>query len=151
MTGSLSDVYFEIKAGLRAGRHLREFIGLIDDININHSELSRYIVLDTKGYHRTAVIRDELLEMAVITWMRGQESGVHGHPGDCIYKVLRGSLQEDLYTRKAIKRLDKNVGDCGYISNSVGYHNVKSVGETYAVSLHVYSPSFPCDVISSSS
>lgn len=145
MTESLSDIYFTIKAGLRVGRHLREFIEVLDRVDFNHPELSRYIALDRKRYHRSVVIRDDRLEMAVITWMVGQESGVHGHPGDCIYKVLRGTMREDLYTRKAIKRNAIECGQCGYVSNSVGYHNVKSIGESFAVTLHVYSPSFPID------
>ena len=142
---SLSDIYFEIKAGLRVGRKLSEYIGLLSLVNIDHSELSRHIVLDTRGYHRSVVIRDVMLEMAVITWMSGQESDVHGHPGDCIYKMLKGSLREDLYSRKAIRRRNIVEGDCGYICNGIGYHNVKNVGGSYAVSLHVYSPSFPLD------
>ena len=142
---SLSDVYFEIKAGLRVGRKLSEYIGLLSLVNIDHSEISRYIVLDTSGYHRSVVIRDGMLEMAVITWMSGQESDVHGHPGDCIYKMLKGSLREDLYSRKAIRRRNIVEGDCGYICNSIGYHNVKNDSGSYAVSLHVYSPSFPLD------
>ena len=142
---SLSDVYFEIKAGLRVGRKLSEYTGLLSLVNIDHSEISRYIVLDTSGYHRSVVIRDRMLEMAIITWMSGQESDVHGHPGDCIYKMLKGSLREDLYNRKAIKRRTIVEGDCGYICDGIGYHNVKNDSGTYAVSLHVYSPPFPID------
>lgn len=142
---SLSDIYFEIKAGLRVGRKLSEYKGLLSSVNIDHSELSRHIVLDTSGYHRSVVIRDGMLEMAVITWLSGQESDVHGHPGDCIYKILRGVMREDLYNRKAIRRRNIVEGDCGYICNGIGYHNVKNVGGSYAVSLHVYSPSFPLD------
>ena len=145
MLSSLSDLYFEVKAGLRVGHHLREYIHLLDKIDINHPEISQYIVLDTKGYHRSVVIRDKKLELVVITWLRGQESGVHGHPGDCIYKVLRGTMREDLYTRKAIKRNDIDTGSSSFICNAVGYHNVQNISDSFAVTLHLYSPSFELD------
>jgi len=142
---SLSDIYFEIKAGLRVGRRLCEYKELLSSVDISHPELSQYIVLNRKKYNRSVVIRDGMLEMDVITWMSGQESDVHGHPGDCIYKMLKGSLREDLYNQKSIIRRNIVEGDCGYICDSIGYHNVKNNGGTYAVSLHVYSPSFPID------
>lgn len=142
---SLSDLYFSIKAGIRVGRHLHEFKDILDDITIDHPEMTQYIVLDTKGYHRKVVIRDRMMELAVITWLSGQESGVHGHPGECIFKLLKGTMREDLYTRKAIKRNDLEPGFVGYVSNKVGYHNVKNIGDDFAVSIHIYSPSFPID------
>ena len=142
---SLSDLYFSIKAGLRVGRHLHEFKDLLDSITIDHPEMTQYIVLDTKGYHRNVVIRDRMMELVVITWLKGQESGVHGHPGECLFKLLKGTMREDLYTRKAIKRNDLEPGFVGYVSNGVGYHNVKNIGDGFAVSIHIYSPSFPVD------
>ena len=139
---SLSDIYFTIKAGLRVGRSLNEFIYLFDNVDMSNPDLVQHIALDSKKYYRSSVIRDNELEMAIITWRVGQESGLHGHPGDCIFKLLRGTLYEEIYSKKRIKKNLINQGDTGYINNNIGYHNVKNTGDTYAVSIHVYSPSF---------
>jgi hypothetical protein len=140
---SLSDIYFTIKAGLRIGRSISEYLSLLDDIDITHPDLTQYIVLDTKGYHRASVLRDSELEMVVITWLKDQESGVHGHPGECIFKLLRGTLTEDIYSKKRIRHDFIYTGDTGFIKNEIGYHNVKNVSKEYAVSIHIYSPAFP--------
>lgn len=143
---TLSDIYFTIKAGLHVGRSLNEFMYLLDQIDINNvtynSDIIQHVALNTKKYYRSCVIRDNELEMVIITWRVGQESGMHGHPGDCIFKILRGSLYEELYSKKRISKNYINEGDKGYINNEIGYHNVKNIGDSYAVSIHFYSPSF---------
>lgn len=141
---TLSDIYFRIKAGLRIGKKLHEFIDILDDITIEHPELSQHIVLDPKKYHRSVVISDKKLEMVVISWLPNQSSDVHGHPGECIYKVLRGTLQEDLYSKRSIKKNVFSEGKTEYICNNIGYHAVKNIEDSYAITLHVYSPSFDC-------
>lgn len=147
--GSLSDIYFTIKSGLRAhaetGRTLKDYMYLLDSIDLTNPELMTYIALDTRSYYRASVLRDSDLEMAIITWCVGQESGLHGHPGDCIFKLLRGTLNEEIFSRKKIQRKVINEGDTLFINNNIGYHNVKNNGNSYAVSIHIYSPSFSSD------
>ena len=146
---SLSDIYFTIKSGLRAhaesGRTLKDYMYLLDSIDLTNPELMTYIALDTRSYYRASVLRDSDLEMAIITWRVGQESGLHGHPGDCIFKLLRGTLNEEIFSRKKIQRKVINEGDTRFINNDIGYHNVKNNGNSYAVSIHIYSPSFTID------
>lgn len=142
---SLNDIYFTIKSGLRVGRSLNEFLYLFDNVEMSNPELFNHIALNTKKYYRSSVLRDSHLEMAIITWRTGQESELHGHPGDCIFKILKGTLFEEIYMKKRIRKNTLNQGYCGFINNNIGYHNVKNIGDDYAVSIHIYSPSFQCD------
>ncbi len=99
--------------------------------------------------------------IAVLTWLPGQMTDIHGHPEHgCIMMPLQGSLLEERFTLlnslpskyfpnylKLQQRPSySNIlmpGKTAFINNTMGVHQVKNNGDTMAVSLHVYSPG-PC-------
>jgi hypothetical protein len=100
-----------------------------------------YVKPDENKYSRQSVISTSRVELVVITWRWGQTSGYHGHPGDCIFKILENSLNEEkIDPTNKITNQAYAKGESGYISNSIGIHNM--IAPSDAVSLHIYSPPF---------
>jgi len=100
-----------------------------------------YVKPDENKYSRQVVYSNKQVEMVVITWRQGQTSGYHGHPGNCIFKILENRMNEELIDPD--NKIVDNVyteGEIGYICNSIGIHNM--IAPSDAVSLHIYSPPF---------
>ena len=104
------------------------------------------VPLDMKPYEQLP------FGIAVLTWMPGQMTDIHGHPENgCIMMPLRGTLTEERFNilpslPNKYLSVQKNIitpGQTAFINNSMGVHQVKNNGDIPAVSLHVYSPG-PC-------
>ena len=54
-----------------------------------------YVKQDPNKYSRQVVVSNQRIELVVITWRQGQSSGLHGHPGDCIFKILENCMKEE--------------------------------------------------------
>ncbi len=90
--------------------------------------------------------------IAVLTWLPGQMTSIHGHPENgCVMMPLCGTLTEERFTILAslpnkYLPVQKNIlipGQTSFINNEIGFHRVRNNGNITAVSLHVYSPG-PC-------
>lgn len=97
--------------------------------------------------------------IAVLTWLPGQMTNIHGHPENgCIMMPLHGTLTEERFNIAEPISLTSNgvcptknlsvqkeiriimPGQAAFINDTIGYHQVKNNSNTLAVSLHVYSP-----------
>jgi cysteine dioxygenase len=106
-------------------------------------------------YNRNLVFRTNIAEMYVITWSTNCESCIHDHPErGCIMKIVRGKLQEYIYTRSEDMNVtlmdtimltpdDKNIG---YIIGNDVLHKIKNVSDDISVSIHIYAkPNYVCN------
>lgn len=94
---------------------------------------------------RHVLVDNALLKVVLIHWEPGVYSGIHGHPkGGCVFKVLKGSLEEKRYgTGKAHRPLAVSTfksGSMAYIDDNMAYHAVGNPFDKPAISLHVYTP-----------
>lgn len=135
----LSDIWEEVNYRMGMGFYIRNCLDLLRDYD--GDDYVKGVRIDHKKYHRHVVYKNDELEMVIITWAPNQQSGFHGHPGECIYRVLRGDILEELEEVDGKNKVSiLSPGDCGYIDNSIGRHNMYS--QYGAVSLHIYSPPF---------
>jgi len=115
----------------------------------------RYISPNSIKYNKlwvTDSINNPAFGIAILTWLPGQETPVHGHPENgCLLMPLHGMLDECRLIRSLVPGESKafnNIitrarfgpGQVSYIDNREGVHKIKNNGAELAVSLHVYSP-----------
>jgi len=84
---------------------------------------------------------DEQLELWLICWMAGHDTGLHDHGGSCgAAAVVEGSVHEERYVRRLLTgEREYRAGDALAFSPRV-VHRVRHAGVTPAVTLHAYSP-----------
>jgi hypothetical protein len=135
---SLIDLFTMIENKISLGNSLKDCADILS--LYNSKDYTNYVKKDENKYNRKVVISNKDIELVIITWSNGQSSGFHGHPGECIFKVLENTIHEEKKCKDINKERIYNIGDIGYIDNSIGIHNMIAV--TDAVTLHIYSPPF---------
>jgi cysteine dioxygenase len=115
------------------------------DINIDIDSIHNFINYNATNYTRNLVHVDRKNDFSIyiMCWMPNQQSGIHDHPEHgCMMKVLKGQVEEILYTDPSNIKDTKNIseGQCGYIQGQ-DLHNVINK-EAPSVTLHIYSPAF---------
>lgn len=137
---NLDDLWKNINERILLGDSVRSCMKILSQYN--GQDYKQYVYVNHLKYNRFIYKKTDKLEMVIVTWDKSQSSGFHGHPGECIYKLLMGDITEFLKSKetKEIEQTELYVGDVGYIDNNIGYHNMFSVDG--AVSLHIYSPPF---------
>jgi hypothetical protein len=156
---NLIELFNRIDTNIINGNTLEDCYSIINDYN--DTDYIKYTQKDTNKYYRNIVMKNENIELVVITWSKGQSSGFHGHPGECIFKVLENEIKEELLTNTTdttntpdtTNNTDTinttntpdttnvyNTGDIGYIDNSIGTHRM--VSHKDSVTLHIYYPPF---------
>lgn len=136
---NLIELFSIIDHKLSLGCSLKDCGALLHEYNSD--DYLSYVKPDENKYSRQVVISNQRAELVVITWRQGQTSGFHGHPGDCIFKMLQNCMNEEKIdpNNKIIEHV-YNEKESGYICNAIGIHNMTASSD--AVSLHVYSPPF---------
>ena len=91
------------------------------------------------------LMQNDLLKVVLIHWKPGKISRIHGHPdGGCVFKVLKGQLEELRYTTESSPQLLSSstyiAGSMAYIDDKMGYHAVGNPFNSPAISLHAYTP-----------
>ena len=135
---NLIELFYTIENEMAHGASLKDCLLLLN--SYEGTDYKNYVNYRPEKYHRGVVMKTPHLELVVISWSEGNETGFHGHPGECIFNVLDGKLHEELLTEKNSKMSVYNRGDIGYIDNSIGTHKVWTTIK--AITLHLYSPPF---------
>lgn len=85
-------------------------------------------------YDRHTIGRVDDVEVVIIKWGLRASTPLHGHPeGGCWLAVLEGSLMEEL---PHLRRAD--LLSIGYRRGPTDCHVIRSVGDTPAMSVHIY-------------
>jgi|688.fasta_scaffold167600_2 hypothetical protein len=135
---SLIDLFSTIEHKISLGNTLKDCIDIVN--MYNSKDYTHYVKKNENKYNRAVVISNKDIELVIITWSMGQSSGFHGHPGECIFKVLENSIHEENKSKDINTERVYYEGDIGYIDNSIGIHNMTALYDT--VTLHIYSPPF---------
>jgi hypothetical protein len=135
---NLIDLFNQIEHKISSGDNLQDCIELLK--KYDSKDYMNYIKKNEKKYHRNVVFSNKQIELVIITWSSGQSSGLHGHPGECIFKVLENSINEEIITGDSKIECSYYSENIGYIDNSIGFHNMTAINDT--VTLHIYSPPF---------
>src|ERR1700742_4118961 len=100
---------------------------------------------DPGGYqtHLVHAEPDGSFSVVVMVWRPGQRTLIHDHLTWCVTAVMQGTEYEEVYADRGdhLEAVGKHVNPVGAVS---GYappgdiHAVNNVGDTVAVSMHVY-------------
>lgn len=106
-------------------------------LNYNTYDWRPKLVFSNKGYHKTLIEEGRNYEMYLIGWMPCQKTYIHSHSNDCMFKILYGQLDEDIWDENNchLKRYIRVRNDT-LISN--GIHSMSNNTFNHSVSLHIY-------------
>jgi len=135
----LIELFHIIENNINQGKTLKECKELLQ--NYNEVDYLQYVTKNINKYNRHTVYKNDKIELVIITWNKGQSSGFHSHPGECIFKILENQMNEIIKKDESIIQTNMYyIDDIGYIDNDIGIHNIVAVEDT--VTLHIYSPPF---------
>ena len=100
---------------------------------------------DPSGY-QTHLVHDEpdgSFSIVVMVWLPGQATPVHDHLSWCCTAVLQGTEYEEVYSVRGdhLEVIARNANPVGTVSGFAppgDVHLVRNIGDTVAVSMHVY-------------
>lgn len=99
----------------------------------------------TSRGHRLHVEPDGSFSMVAIVWQPGALTRIHDHVTWCVFGVLAGVEHEDLYTLaedgSTLIEIGNNPNVTGEVSGFAppgDIHRVRNVGDSTAISLHIY-------------
>ncbi len=99
----------------------------------------------TTRSHRLHVEPDGSFSMVAIVWQPGAQTRIHDHVTWCVFGVLAGVEYEDLYTLaedgSTLIEAGSNANLTGEVSGFAppgDIHRVRNIGDTTAISLHIY-------------
>jgi predicted metal-dependent enzyme (double-stranded beta helix superfamily) len=98
---------------------------------------------DSDGYTRHLLHAESRFSIVAIVWQPGQLTDIHDHIAWCTFAVLQGVEYETLYRDEGdhlveIGSAANHVGDVSGFAPPGDIHRVHNVGDTTAISLHVY-------------
>jgi predicted metal-dependent enzyme (double-stranded beta helix superfamily) len=90
--------------------------------------------------HTLHVEPDGSFSILAIVWRPGQVTRIHDHVTWCAFGVIQGVEHEDLYDAdlNLLGQNDNCVGDVSGFAPPGDIHRVHNIGDTTAISIHVY-------------
>jgi predicted metal-dependent enzyme (double-stranded beta helix superfamily) len=94
------------------------------------------------GYrtHTLHVEPDGSFSIIALVWRPGQLTRIHDHLTWCVFGVIQGVEQEELFDAdlRLVARSDNHVGDVGGFAPPGDIHRVHNTADTTAISIHIY-------------
>jgi 3-mercaptopropionate dioxygenase len=90
--------------------------------------------------HTLHVEPDGLFSIAALVWQPGQVTRIHDHISWCVFGVIQGVEHEELFNQnlELIGVGDNLPGDVSGFAPPGDIHRVRNIGNTVAISLHIY-------------
>jgi predicted metal-dependent enzyme (double-stranded beta helix superfamily) len=90
--------------------------------------------------HTLHVEPDGAFSIIGLVWRPGQATRIHDHVTWCAFGVIQGVEHEDLYDAdlQLVGQSDNHVGDVSGFAPPGDIHRVHNIGDTTAISIHVY-------------
>jgi predicted metal-dependent enzyme (double-stranded beta helix superfamily) len=118
-------------------RHLPEPDALTEEERAGNPALYVSHVLHTEP--------DGAFSILALVWQPGQTTPIHDHLTWCVFGVIQGTEYEELFVldeaSECLLEAGSNVNETGDVSGFVppgDIHRVRNVGESTAISIHVY-------------
>jgi predicted metal-dependent enzyme (double-stranded beta helix superfamily) len=124
-------------------RNFKEIINIVEKYVGDDWKIYNNNNIDNKEYIRNIIYKNDIFEIVIIIWNKNGSTKIHDHPGECIFKILKGSLLEIKYNYKYDNKCATKIykeGYISYINNKIGKHKVYNIHDDFSVSLHIYSP-----------
>ena len=135
----LKQLFSFIQNKIKMGGNLKDCVPHV--ALYNQSDYMDYVSFRKNDRNRNVVMQTPELEMVVISWPQQNQSGFHGHPGECVFKVMQGRIEEQLQTKSNnIMQHMYQPNEVGYINDAIGEHQMSALDE-HAITLHFYTPS----------
>ncbi len=95
-----------------------------------------------EGYrsHLLHIEPDGSFSIVALVWRPGQATAIHDHVAWCSFGVIQGIEYEELYDEN-LRLVGENTNHVGEVSGFTppgDIHRVRNVGDTTAISIHVY-------------
>lgn len=84
---------------------------------------------------RMSIYKDDRYEIVICNWAAKSSRDWHYHPNiQCWFKCLYGEIIE----HRPYKKSGLQMGESGYIDDSLGPHQIENIEQHCAITLHVY-------------
>jgi len=141
---------------LGEAENFQEYKNLVKRLNIPSEEFANYAYWSDEKYTRNCIDRTDDHELILLCWEAGQETPIHCHnEQECWVIALMGEFEEKRFidSEEGIRIIDverelavKEQG-VSYMNDDMGYHALKNISDSRAMSLHLYvSPIDECTV-----
>lgn len=121
------------------------YLNILKAIEIPYDEFEKHFTWKEEHYTRNSIIRNDVFELLVICWERGQDSPIHDYDSkDAWIHILRGQLKEEKFKKddegafERVSTVTLGVKDFSYMSGHVGLHKYNNSHNGRTVSLHLY-------------
>lgn len=125
----------------RSGLSEEELRAIVVDL-ARRPELWQEHIAHVRHHRQFTRLRiDDELEVWLICWMAGQDTGLHDH-GDSrgAVAVVNGAVHEERYLLRALAHAHEFAAGETFTFSPAVVHRVRHSGEAPAVTLHAYSP-----------
>jgi cysteine dioxygenase len=131
-----------------------EQVSVLKRIDISLNDFEKYATWIEGGYTRNCITRKEDFEFILLCWDRNVETSIHDHSGQhCWVYQIDGTVEEKRFDLSSINEVElKNhmkikKGELTYMHDHMGFHSIKNISETKAMTLHIYaSPIDSCQI-----
>ena len=119
--------------------------------NITYKDIENYVKYNKNSYQRIQLATSNKQSLYLMCWSPKQFSLIHDHPAEgCIFKVLKGNLDEITYDNNIVRTESLSVNDYAFRYGDEILHKVVN-NDNYAVTMHVYpinyTPKFYPDIL----
>jgi 3-mercaptopropionate dioxygenase len=90
--------------------------------------------------HTLHVEPDGSFSIVALVWRPGQITRIHDHVTWCVFGVIQGVEHEELFDAEGrpLGTSDNHTGDVSGFAPPGDIHRVRNVGDTTAISIHIY-------------
>lgn len=136
MDNEASLIHFSVK--LNEGRE--QHTTMLADYK--NDDWKRYIEFGEETYKKVILFENDIYQLALLCWKKGQETDIHSHPlyTSCTYKILEGEFKEYRYDNegKVNREFNHIEGDVFFVANMKINHKMLNVSENSSFTLHIY-------------
>lgn len=122
-----------------------KYTDIIRSLSLEIQAFEPYCSWSSHSYTRNCLVENEMFELILICWEKGQITPIHDHGGEeCWVKVIQGELKETIYKLDKAGELNQvkssiaKTGDISYMIDFMGCHRLENSSNDRSMSLHLY-------------
>jgi cysteine dioxygenase len=130
-----------------------QFESVAQHLSLTKTDVLPYATFSSSSHTRNCLELNERFELILLCWEPGQMTGIHDHGGEeCWVYFMDSQFEEIIYERDQsnVKRSLSKMATSGavsYMSDFLGVHSLKNIGNSRGFSLHLYAkPIRSCNV-----
>ncbi|NVK53412.1 MAG: cysteine dioxygenase family protein [Flavobacteriaceae bacterium] len=135
----------------------KNYTTILKNLEMPIHKFKKYASWSDEHYTRNCIEENEAFELILLCWENGHKTAVHDHGGEeCWVYILEGEFKENIYELNGSENLvikkesNYKAGDCTYMKDFMGYHDLENLSNKRSMSLHLYAkPIKVCNVYNS--